>query len=151
MREIKTISKRFDKHVDKSGVCHIWTACISTNGYGRFRSGINMKMAHRVSYEINVGPIPKNLLVMHSCDNRLCVNPKHLSVGRHTDNSKDMVMKDRQAKGSKQGSAKLNEKQVKIIKQGLSEGKSCIELGRQFGVTVTPISRIKRGITWKHV
>lgn len=72
-------SDRFWSKVDKSKSCWIWTAATSTNGYGVFaeRRG-NQKRAHRVAYEMEVGPIPRGMVLDHRCHNRLCVNPGHL-------------------------------------------------------------------------
>lgn len=91
----KTTEERFWEKVDKTGECWPWTACIERNGYGSFHVGGRRKWAHRVSYELNVGPIPSGEYVLHSCDNRRCVNPAHLRVGTHADNMRDMVDRGR--------------------------------------------------------
>ena len=64
-------------------------------GYGMIRDEKRMRTTHRVSYEEHVGPIPKGLCVMHSCDNPICCNPKHLSIGTHKQNTQDMFTKGR--------------------------------------------------------
>lgn len=51
--------------------------------------------AHRLVYSIYVEPIPEGLLVLHSCDNRRCINPKHLFLGTEKDNTQDMMAKGR--------------------------------------------------------
>lgn len=88
---------RFWEKVDQRGPdeCWLWTAGCFTDGYGSFRLGGRSLRAHRVSYEVSTGPIPEGLVVMHSCDTPLCVNPAHLSVGTVGDNSRDMVSKKR--------------------------------------------------------
>lgn len=53
--------------------------------------------AHRVAYQLAYGPIPDELVVMHSCDVRACVNPAHLSLGTIADNNRDMRKKGRGA------------------------------------------------------
>lgn len=59
--------------VDMAG-CWRWTASIDAYGYGR----ITNRPAHRVSYEVHVGPIPDGLQLDHLCRVRSCVNPNHL-------------------------------------------------------------------------
>lgn len=64
-------------------------------GYGMIRDDKKMRTTHRVSYEEHIGPIPIGLVVMHSCDNPICCNPNHLSVGTHQQNTDDMIKKNR--------------------------------------------------------
>ena len=51
--------------------------------------------AHRISYQLFIGPISKGMMVCHSCDNPLCVNPKHLFLGTQKDNIQDLMKKNR--------------------------------------------------------
>jgi hypothetical protein len=66
--------------VDKTQDCWNWTGALD-NGYGRFQGGprgSKVHRAHRLAYELLVGPIPEGLVLDHLCRNRRCVNPDHL-------------------------------------------------------------------------
>lgn len=69
---------RFWSKVDASGDCWEWTASLTHDGYGRFRLGTKTPVAHRVAWEMLVGPVPDGLTLDHLCRNRACVNPDHL-------------------------------------------------------------------------
>jgi hypothetical protein len=94
--------------VDRSGgpdACHIWTAAKAGRGYGRFWIEGSLYYAHRIAWIIvNNQDIPPSVLVCHSCDNPACCNPRHLWLGTHTDNTRDMVEKGRVAAGDRHGS-----------------------------------------------
>gem|GEM_PF-2516826 len=76
----------FWSHVAKSEGCWEWTAGRARGGYGSTtlrrsstrRGRTYGRMAHRVAYELLVGPIPPGLTLDHLCRNRGCVNPAHL-------------------------------------------------------------------------
>lgn len=86
--------------IDKNTGCWEWNLSKQSNGYGQMKHEGKMKRAHRVSFEAFNGPIPCGMEVMHGCDNRSCVNPKHLSLGTHQNNMSDMVAKGRVRSGS---------------------------------------------------
>jgi len=127
--------------------CWVWMGCVANSGYGLAQSNRRGKLvsAHRLSYEAYKGDIPEGMIVAHACDNRLCVNPNHLWIATHKQNSQDMVKKHRQASKEKVGGAKLTEEQVSFIRESdLSHRK----LGNMFGVSHANIGYIKRQLTW---
>src|SRR5207302_5572975 len=99
--------ERFWAKVEKGPDCWPWKACLR-NGYGMINAP--EKYAHRFSYELNNGPIPKGKYVLHRCDNRACVRPEHLILGTQKENLIDMMRKGRRIR-------KLTVDQVKEIRQ----------------------------------
>jgi len=145
----------FWSRVDKSKGpyrCWLWTGYIRTSGYGALGwKGVSGRSAHRIAYEIVAGPIPKGQVVMHSCDNKLCVNPRHLSLGRQRDNIEDAQRKKRLAVGTRVPQSKLNEQAVREIRQLASAGRLYRELATRYDVTESCISKVVKKLTWKHV
>lgn len=117
------------------------------NGYGQFHKDGKTAYAHRVAYELANGDL-NGAHVLHSCDNRKCVNPAHLFAGDLTANMQDMVAKGRQAHGTRNGHAKLTEDQVCKIRSFLGTNR---EIAAQFGVTPSLVSLIRSGRIWRNV
>jgi hypothetical protein len=143
---------RFWKSVEASGDCWLWTA--STNGkYGQIYFNGDLIHTHCFSYMLHNGPIPDGLIVRHTCDNPLCVNPNHLLVGTYADNTADMMRRGRARyvshPGETNGRAKLTGQQVEEIRIGYT-GKfgEAAKLARRYGVAKTTISKILRGLSW---
>ncbi len=91
-----------NRHITKDG-CWEWTGCLinrdtksRAHTYGQLRTGQKTReLAHRVSFKVFNGKIPKGKVVMHTCDNGPCFNPEHLSIGTHQDNMVDALEKGR--------------------------------------------------------
>ena len=81
------MGERFWAKVDKSGDCWLWTGAKSSAGYGSFRVGRGGVGAHRIAYELAVGPIPAGLELDHLCRVRHCVNPNHMEPVSHSENT----------------------------------------------------------------
>lgn len=143
------MAERFWSKVNKTDTCWEWTGCKS-NGYGLFSPiGGKSIVAHRISYESNIGPIPKGLIVCHHCDNRACVRPDHLFLGTHDDNSRDMTSKERQARGQRIGTSKMTPESVMMLYQKwLAGGVTQQKLADDFNVSHSNVRSIIFGISW---
>lgn len=64
--------------VDLPGDCWLWTGTINHKGYGHIYIDGSTRRAHRVSWELLVGPIEDGKHLDHLCRNRSCINPEHL-------------------------------------------------------------------------
>lgn len=71
-------SERFFSYVKKTDECWEWQGYINHGGYAQFYFEGQQRPAHRVSFSINVGPIPDGMEIDHICRNRSCVRPSHL-------------------------------------------------------------------------
>jgi len=142
---------RFLDKVEKTDSCWIWKGCKFTMGYGQFWLNRKQVYAHRISFQIHKGEIPKGMLVCHTCDNRLCVNPDHLFLGKEIDNINDMMEKKRHAKGRMKTNHKLIDKYIPIMRILRLRGYSYKRIGEVFGVNHTTARMACLGITWKHV
>ena len=133
--------------ITESG-CWVWGGSVNESGYGQMTWKNRSYSAHRFSYQQFVGSIPESMCVLHQCDVPSCVNPNHLFLGTNQDNMKDKVSKERQAKGEKQGSAKLTTVQVMEI---LGSNNTFAALANKYGVQATTVANIKKRKTWVHI
>lgn len=139
---------RFWSGVDvrRPGQCWLWKRCTKPNGYGQTKVGGKTRSSHSVAFELTKGPPPKGMVVRHSCHERLCCNPDHLSVGTVADNMEDMVKAGRQAYPNP--GAKLSEDEVKEILRLYESGDGPSLLAKKFSVSRYAIYRITRGKAW---
>lgn len=146
------------RKVDKNGLmvredigcCWKWNGA-KRNGYGEYGG----TTAHRTSYSLFKGDIPKNQVVMHICDNRECINPDHLILGTLQENVDDKVRKGR-AKGGNghigqnASYSKLTNEQIIEIRENPHD--KCLHcLARQFGLSFQQISRIRHNERWNEL
>ena len=148
--------ERFEAYVQKGvgpKACWEWTGGKINTGYGMFHPAPNQSvLAHRYSYEQHRGQIPAGLQVLHHCDNRPCVNPRHLFLGDQQANVDDMINKGRDRKrpltGAENHSAKLNDVTVREIRASPTTAKI---LAKRHGVSVSLIYAIRQRRLWTHI
>lgn len=110
------------------------------DGYGVFWDDGHLWPAHRWSYVHHKGPVPDGLIVMHDCDNKVCVNPAHLTAGTYSQNNRDAV-----ARGLRTPPRKLADAQVAEMRRRYAGGERGIDLAREFGIGKSYTFRILRG------
>jgi HNH endonuclease len=140
--------KRFWSKVQKSEGCWLWLAGTYPNGYGRIGVNRHRVGAHRQAWIYTNGPIPVGRVICHKCDNPPCVNPAHLFLGTMSDNTQDMISKDRlviglRRTGQESCNARLSNEQAGEIRTLYADGKDSQQaLGDRFGVSQRAISHI---------
>jgi hypothetical protein len=121
--------------------------------------------AHRAAWALVHGSIPDGAHVLHHCDVRNCVNPNHLYLGTPSDNMRDRAdrgrMWNQQAKNKEAARAiafrnlekrrKLNENDVRVIRELRALGVSGQALAEQFGVVREHIYKVAKGEKWRSV
>lgn len=149
------LGERFWSKVKKTPYCWEWCGSTTHNGYGEFHWNKKTVRVHRLVYEAENGPIPKGMIIMHTCDNRRCVNPCHLVQWTPLENTVDMVEKGRCLLGSDNPSSKLNEAVVSemLIRFALARGKRGTQrkLCNDYGVEQATVNAIVKRKSWKHV
>lgn len=157
-----TEQNKFWHKVDMSAgpdACWPWAGYVREAGYGVccFRA-VEYK-AHRVAFFLACGRLKTDLLVLHSCDNRRCCNPRHLRQGTPKQNSQDSVKRGRNTRlrGEHNGKAKLTRRQVKSIKKMLRDAAAGrlrvyqYQIAERHGVSAATVSYLKNGGRWDHV
>ena len=137
----------YERFVIKKEGCWGWKGAKKAKlHYGglTFRNRDNLT-AHRVSYELFIGPIPKGMFVLHKCDNAECSNPDHLFLGTILDNKRDQIAKGRSSV------EKLNVEKVKEIKRMLSNGILHKVIAKEYGISLRTVWCIQTGKTWSDI
>jgi hypothetical protein len=149
--KVRPLRERFEENYipEPMSGCWLWIGHLSS-GYGQLtnKHWKDLIGAHRASWLLHKGEIPDGLVVCHKCDTRSCVNPDHLFLGTCKDNMVDAASKGRMARGSRNGSSKLSEPDIRAIR---ASGESIRGLARKFNVSQRTIQFIVRGVTWVHV
>jgi len=119
------------------------------------RNGKPNQYLHRAVCEEARGRCPKGKEVLHSCDNRACINKDHLSYGTRKQNAKGAMERNRLhtgdnpgVQGENHGLSKLTNSQVLNIVS--MPGKQRV-IAAQFGVSQRLVSLIKRREIWRHI
>ncbi len=163
-----TLEERFWPKVQKSDGCWLWAGAKSSKGYGLIgeggRNGRDL-LAHRVSYQLQVGEIPDGLSILHSCDTPLCVNPAHLRCGTTQENIAEAYEKKRKAspfadpknryqgprtglKGAANTNARLTDDDIRAIRLRTDKPRF---VAKDYNITSDYVTMIRKRKVWKHV
>lgn len=157
----KQTAENFWSRVDmgRGKLCWEWQGACNNTGYGTVAWAGKCYTAHRIaawlSKIISDPSAPRdkkgNGFILHSCDNRKCCNPAHLSVGTYTDNQIDAYKKVRRAqpKGHLHVNAKLTSLQATAIREAYGKGQTQMKLAKIYNVSQRAISLVVRRETYK--
>lgn len=140
------------KRTIKTGDCFEWQGKKTRHGYGRLTICGKETFAHRAMIVAKTGSeIPKGLCVLHSCDNPSCINPDHLRIGTHKENSEDMVKRGRVYRpdpkawaGTNNPKSVLSEEDKKKMIDLMANGLSASEVSELFPVTAVRCMQIRK-------
>ena len=145
-------TERFWSKVRKTEECWVWTSSKHGHGYGLFFLNGKTERAHRLSYKIQFGEIPKGMQVCHHCDNTSCVRPDHLFLGTAKQNMEDASRKGRLPIGENAARSKLTAPKVGEIRARHASGNNPIaKLAREYGVSRPTIDAVLNRKTWAHL
>lgn len=141
MRKRQSPMEYFLFRISKTEDCWNWIGAIDKIlGYGTCTSTRSGGKAHRLSWEVHNGKIPDGLFVLHSCDNRRCVNPEHLWLGTQKENQQDAINKNRSSRGERNGMSILKAVDVRRIRSEYSGQRGELtKFAKQYGVTMQAI------------
>lgn len=145
--------KRFNRHVFKTAKCWLWSAGVSSKGYGHFFVEGKQMPAHRVAWAIEHGADAGDLMVCHKCDIPSCVRPDHLFLGTNADNIRDMWAKGRRKEpiGEASLNAKLTENEVREIRALRPQGVTAGDIAKRFGICYSHVYDIWNRVAWGNV
>lgn len=144
-KQLAAFWSRVERRMDAE--CWPWTGAKTFNGYGRHLiPKLRLQRAHRVSWVVHNGAIPEGMHVCHRCDNRACVNPRHLFLATNAQNHADKAAKER-VRGP-YGRQKLTADLVREIRASqMPDG----WWAKALHVHPTTINMARRGKKWRHV
>jgi len=117
--------------------CLVFTGAVIPTGYGHVRYEGEVWRVHRAAWTERHGPIPVGLNVCHHCDNRPCIEDRHLYLGTTQDN-----VDDRQRRGRQRYRAKLTDAQVREI---MASTERQVDTAARYGITQGHVSNLKHG------
>jgi hypothetical protein len=139
--------------VGNENECWPFVGTTDAKGYGMVQYDGSMRGAHRASYIVHKGQIPEGMLIMHSCDNPPCCNPKHLSLGTKKSNYDDMINKGRSKKlsGENHPHSKWTVAQILEMRSLKDKGYSTRQICEIYKMSFANANKIFNRKLWKHI
>jgi len=132
--------------------CWIFLGPHTMQGYGKTTLKGKPITAHRESWILHFGLIPKGVCVLHKCDFPPCINPEHLYLGTQSENNKDAYSRNRRPRpvGELNGRSKLSARDVRKIRGLCSRGEHQVKVANKFGMSPQMISNIVTNKAWRN-
>lgn len=133
--------------------CWPWVG-YSKGGYGYSQAKLrehNTCLAHRRVYQLlNNKILPRDTVIMHTCDNPICCNPNHLREATQFDNIRDRTIKNRSHRpiGITNKNSKLTDQAVVNIR---ADTRRLADIQKEYGIGESALLSILKGDTWKHI
>ena len=130
--------------------CWGWTGAVNSHGRAHMqadRRGL-WSNASRIAYRVLVGAVPEGLFVLHTCDNPLCCNPRHLYAGTPAQNNADMANRGRSTRGERHPGRKISADDARAIRASTERSRV---LADRYGLSMSHIAHIRKGDFWKEV
>lgn len=129
--------------------CWSWTGTWGGRATDRrpyFQAAGKRRIAYRWVYELVHGPLPDDLLILHSCDQGGypvgCCNPNHMRTGTHDENMADMTSRERHG---------LPKTVVRAIRRLIEQGETQQDIATRYGLSREAVSAIATERTYKHL
>lgn len=152
---LKKIHKRLLQKSIKNNGCIEFTGKLDKGGYGviSFKNGdINRPYrAHRAMFYCVHGFIDDNKLILHSCNNRKCINIDHLRLGTYQDNSDDAINSNRLPRGEKCYHATMTLNDVKAIRKFYKNGETIKNISTLLKLNYCNVWNVAKNKTWRNV
>ena len=147
---------RFWENVEVLGDddCWLWAGSMRPDkfcgGRARFRDHTG-KSHYAYRWLLGLSDYDGESVVMHKCDDGMCVNPSHLTIGTQQQNVDDMLSKWRHMHGERHTGAVLRDEDVRHIRERWRSGERQKHIAEDMGLDKVTVWAVVHEKTWRHV